>query len=475
LKNKAILLLFLFCTAFASAQNNTFSPYSRYGIGEMSPRTFAHNQAMGGTHIALRADSTMPIFVNPGNPSSYALVRLTTLEVGGKFSYSHFKSNSAEANRFGTVFSYATLAFPFTKKGGAAFGIMPYSVVGYDTEEQQSSPAGTMRYEYSGSGGLNKAYFGMGFMPFNRANNRFRKRHIYVDDSLKWTSHKKTMRHDFASKLLSEFSIGANANYIFGNLQHTARVLYPNPNLYNQTYREQVFAINNITGNFGLQTAIIIDSVSVDNRRRALKEKVKITFGFIATINNPMSGRFNSVAYNYVPNTSGQEIIRDTIVFNINQRRNITLPAEQGFGIGFKKGERLNVVADFAKTGWTDLAIFDDGSDLTTNYRMSVGANFVPDKYASGRGTFFRKLNYRVGASYETGYIKIGNTTISDYYVSAGIGLPVGIGRLSSMVNVSAQYGRVGTTNNNLLRENYWRIHFGFTFCDRWFQKFRYD
>ena len=467
--------MFLFCAGLASAQNNTFSPYSRYGIGEMSPKTFAHNQGMAGTHIALRADSTMPIFVNTGNPSSYALVRLTTLEVGGKFSYSKFTSNSAEANKFGTVFSYGSLAFPLTNKGGACFGIMPYSVVGYDTEEKQEANPGIMRYEYSGTGGLNKAFFGAGFMPFNRANNRFRKRHIYVNDSLKWSSHKKTMRRDFGSKILSDLSIGANANYIFGNIQHTARVLYPNPNLYNQTYREQVFTLNNVTGNFGLQTAITIDSVAGKLRRRALKEKVKITFGFIATINNPMTGKYNSVAYNYVPNSSGQEIIRDTIVFNINQRRNITLPAEQGFGIGFKKGERLNVVADFAKTNWANLAIFDDGSALTTNYRVSAGMNYVHDKYASGRGSFFRKLNYRLGASYETGHIKIGNVNISDYYVSAGLGLPVGIGRLSSMVNVSAQYGRMGTTQNDLLRENYWRIHFGFTFCDRWFQKFRYD
>jgi hypothetical protein len=53
------------------------------------------------------------------------------------------------------------------------------------------------------------------------------------------------------------------------------------------------------------------------------------------------------------------------------------------------------------------------------------------------------------------------------------LGLPVGIGRLSSMVNISVQVGQSGTTANNLVKENYLRFNFGFTFSDRWFQKYR--
>ena len=101
--------------------------------------------------------------------------------------------------------------------------------------------------------------------------------------------------------------------------------------------------------------------------------------------------------------------------------------------------------------------------------------NYVPEKYAAGIGDFFKKLNYRLGATYQTGYINLNNTTVSNYAVTAGVGFPVGFGRLSSMVNISAQYGQMGTTTNNLIKENYWKINFGFTFSDRWFQKFKYD
>lgn len=106
---------------------------------------------------------------------------------------------------------------------------------------------------------------------------------------------------------------------------------------------------------------------------------------------------------------------------------------------------------------------------------MAVGLNFVPEKYAAGNNAFIKRINYRLGATYQTGYVNINNTLISNYAITAGLGIPVGIGRLSSMINISGQYGQIGTSANGLLKENYWRVNFGFTFSDRWFQKFKYD
>jgi hypothetical protein len=266
------------------------------------------------------------------------------------------------------------------------------------------------------------------------------------------------------------------------------------------------------TGNFGAQTATTIDSItdrkgrklhieqalktlqaertfaanelelkrdSISNvtplRNRALKQKVKFTFGYFMNLTNPLSVEYTGGAYNYVLSGAGEELIRDTVFYNVNQKGSIKLPLEQGFGLGFKKGERLNIVADFAITDWTQFKYLDEVSDLKKNYRISAGMNFVPEKYAAGRNAFLRKVNYRLGLSYQTGYIHVKNSYISDYSVSLGVGLPVGIGRLSSMVNVSAQYGRMGATDPTLISHNYFRVNFGFTFCDRWFQKFRYD
>ena len=433
---------------------------------------------MGGAYVALKPDSVMPIFINAGNPAAYSLIKLTCLEVGGTYINSKFIANNSSLNKWSANFAYGALGFPIRGNGGACFGLMPYSNVGYDTKSATDEVGiGSVNYINSGSGGLNKVFAGYGVMPFQDRLTKFRKKNLFVPDSMKKLSKTGYKIKDFGSKILSDFSIGFNVNYLFGTMEQTSRVVYPNSIYFNNTFRERSVSLGNITGNYGMQTAITIDSVKQKGttKRRQLNEKIKFTFGYFMALNNSFKVNYDATIYNYILNGFGQEVIRDTVLFNINQKGNVTLPLEQGFGMGFKKGERINIVADFAITNWSQFKFLDNVSTLKDNYRIGVGLNYVPEKYAAGSGAFFKKLNYRLGATYQTGYINLNNTTVSNYAVTAGVGFPVGFGRLSSMVNISAQYGQMGTTTNNLIKENYWKINFGFTFSDRWFQKFKYD
>jgi hypothetical protein len=193
-------------------------------------------------------------------------------------------------------------------------------------------------------------------------------------------------------------------------------------------------------------------------------------------LNNTVKVTYDAAAYNYILTSLGQEQLQDTVFYNPEQKGKMTFPLERGVGIGFKKGERINVVADFAVTGWKDFKLLDNINTYKDNYRAAIGASYVPEKYAAGNGALFRKIQYRIGANYNTGYIQLTNgATVSSYAITAGFGIPVGINRLSSMVNISFMYGKMGPTDNSSIRENFWRINFGFTYNDRWFQKFRYD
>lgn len=497
----------------SQSQNNTFSPYSRYGLGELAQSTFAHNTAMGGAFIAHKADSTTPVFVNPGNPASYALNRITSLEVGGRFILSRFKGPGADAlNKWSANFAYGSLGFPIRSNGGAAFGIMPFSDVGYETEAYKNlSGVGDVLYNYQGSGGLNKAFLGYGIMPFHQRAKKYRRNMMNRGDSL--MPGRGTNRFmDFGSKLLSDFSIGFNANYVFGAVQNTTRIVFPNSTLYNNTYREDSYTMGAFTGNFGAQTAITFDSIrdpkrrslqieqrvlqlseergyrpeqlkalrdSIANKtpllRRQLRERVKVCFGYVGNIQNPLTVTYNNAVYSYVLTAAGQEVIRDTASLNVNQSSKIRLPIEQGFGLAIKKGDRINLVADFAITDWTSFRFMDSPTDLIKNFRVSAGLNYVPEKFASGTGAFWRTVNYRFGASYQSGFVKAGSSTYSDYFVSAGLGMPVGINRRSAMVHLSLQVGQMGLNPDVYIRQTYMRVNFGFTFCDKWFQKFRYD
>jgi hypothetical protein len=267
---------------------------------------------------------------------------------------------------------------------------MPYSHVGYDLKNSvDESGIGNVNYLYSGSGGVNKAFIGYGLMPFTTRLSKFRSQQTFLPDSLKKLKGFKYRAREMGAKILSDFSVGFNANYIFGNLENTTRVEYPNSSLYNNTYRNRTANIGDFTGNFGLQTAITIDSVTdkkgrldrIHNQikameelhiyseaqinktrdslntfaplaRKALSEKVKITFGYFMSLNNPLSISYSSTIYNYLLTSTGSAVIRDTVVYSVDKSGTINLPLEQGFGIVYKKGERVNLVADFAVTNW---------------------------------------------------------------------------------------------------------------------------
>jgi hypothetical protein len=480
LRNKVSIFIFftLFCTVL-KGQINTYSPYSRYGLGELVPTTFAHNIGMGGAYIALKPDSIMPLFINVGNPAALSLVRLTTLEVGGNYHYSEFTGANSTLKKWNANFSYAALAFPVRSKGGAAFGIMPYSNVGYELQSiTDAANIGPVKNLYYGDGGLNKAFLGYGVMPFKDRITKFRKKNLYVADSLKRFSGTSYRFRAGIAKILSDFSIGVNANYIFGSIHQVSKVVYPNSLLYNNTYRERTASVGDFTGNFGIQTAITKDSTARngEGKRRAMKERVKITFGAFVALNNALKATYTAASYNYILNGFGDEIFRDTVLYKAQEKGKVKLPLEIGFGIGFKKGERLNLVADAALTNWSNFKFLDNTDTYYDSYRVALGMNYVPEKYSAGRGALIRKINYRLGANYQTGFIQLGNNgLVSTYALTAGIGLPVGIGRMNSMVNISAQYGTTAPSSGTGVRENFWRISFGFNFSDRWFNKIRED
>jgi len=490
-KIKYILFFFIFCNAII-AQINTFSPYSRFGLGELNQNTFAHNQGMGGAFVALKPDSTFPIMINIGNPASYALIKFATFEVGGNFSNSKFTTTTSNVLKRNTNFNYASLGFPIRKKSGAAFGIMPYSNVGYNMQSNvDEANIGNVSYNYNGEGGFNKAFIGYGTMPFKDRVHHFRKKQAQklLDSNFHYSRSSYKFK-ELMSEIASDFSIGTNVNYLFGTITNYTDVRYPNSLTYYNTIREKKFHVNAFTGNFGMQTGFTIDSVRHKNKdtnatnqrkgKRILREKVKFTFGYYMALNNTIKAKYDLISYNYFLTNTAGILPKDTVLNFVDQSGKITLPLEQGFGIGFKKGEKLNMVFDYAITDWSKFKLLDYTNSLKNNSRMAVGANYVPEKYATGKGTFLLRTQYRVGAFYNTGYLDIKNTRISTYGVTAGISLPVGIRTGTGLVNLGVQYGQTGTQTNNLIKENFWRINFGFTFNstyfdDLWFRKFRYD
>ena len=79
--------------------------------------------------------------------------------------------------------------------------------------------------------------------------------------------------------------------------------------------------------------------------------------GFFISANNQLNAKYDTYAFNYLINGSGQEIFVDTVFYNPTSSGKINLPLQQGFGLGFKKGERLNIVIDYISTNWKKFKI----------------------------------------------------------------------------------------------------------------------
>ena len=186
----------------------TSSPYSRYGLGELNLQTFAAPSAMGGSFIAYHQDTVAPFFINVANPAGLASMKLSVFELGGQAQFTKISSHSSSINKNNSNFSYASVGFPIKRLGGAAFGIMPYSTVGYKiTSSQQDANVGSMTYVFNGDGGVNKAFIGVGLKPFKNQISKFQNSAL-ADSLVKYQRTGTYKRKKLVKQVLSELSIG---------------------------------------------------------------------------------------------------------------------------------------------------------------------------------------------------------------------------------------------------------------------------
>jgi hypothetical protein len=67
----------------------------------------------------------------------------------------------------------------------------------------------------------------------------------------------------------------------------------------------------------------------------------------------------------------------------------------------------------------------------------------------------------------------INNTEINNFGITFGVGLPLASGNNVgfSNINLGFEVGNRGTTDANLIKENYFKVNIGLSLNDRWFVK----
>ena len=409
---------------FAQAQSiSTYSPYSRYGIGQIPTRGFASTKAMGGISQAVRNSYG----INYLNPASYSAQDTMSfiLDFGFETGATKYESKDQSVkNGFGGIHHIA-ISFPITKWWGAGLGLVPYSQVGYQIKEYETdinllSSIGRIKYYYRGSGGVNQAFFGNAFKP------------------------------------IKNLSVGFNISYYFGSLDYTNRIEYPKDKKnYFNTIEKNSVAISDLAMSFGAQYTVYVNK----------KENTFFTIG--ATLENESKIKAKRKTLVRFEDLSPAV---DTISYVDSANSSITFPRSISFGVAYNYKNKLFTSAEFSTQDWSNSAFLDSQQPLTNSKSYRFGLEYTPNRY--DLKSYFKRVSYRFGSHYSNTYLKLNGHQINEIALSAGVGFPF---RNNTKFNASFELGKRGTTNDGLIRETYGIFSLSLTFYDFWFIKRRYN
>ena len=409
---KHIFCLGLLLTFFVSfSQENTASPYSYYGIGELRFKGTQEARAMGG--LAITGDS---LAINLNNPASYSSLLVTTFSVGGTSTFSDLKTTSQEEKAKRTSIDYLSVGIPMGKLG-AAFGIMPYSAVGYKIQNSTTINDETRNYQQQGSGSINKVFLGLSYK-FNK-----------------------------------NFSLGFNAEYNFGKTTDEVRESIVGVQL--STREKNEYTVNGITTNFGF-----LYNGKFDDKRKFYSS---LTFSPESKLNSTNYRNIATVSYSL----NGTEFENDSEEYSLPDSK-LVVPSKLSLGFGIGQTNKWLIGTEVSFLGTKNLVnrFGDNGiSDFENSQRYSVGGYFIP-KYDSF-SSYLSRVVYRAGFRYEKTGLIVYDKSINDIGMNFGLGLPVGV----SKIDLSFEFGKRGTTSNGLIQENYFNIGLGLSLGDKWFKK----
>ncbi len=412
-----LVLLLTILSGVALAQNNTNSPYTRYGYGQLADQGSGNSKAMGGIAYGLRDKYQ----VNFANPASYtAIDSLTFLFDGGvSLQNTNFSDGKVKQNAKNSSFDYITMQFRASKWAAISLGLLPYSNVGYNMGEYREDttvPTSSSIVTYSGEGGLHQLYLGAGF------------------------------------KIIKNLSIGANFSYLWGDITRTMSETFPSSSsIFPVTVQSNV-AVKSYKLDFGAQYT------------HQFGKKHTATLGVVFSPGHDLNNDAYEIRQTGNSTTGATSISRDTIV-------TCGIPTTFGAGITYVYDNRLTVGADFMLQNWKEVTYMNKEDAFCNRGKISLGAEFLPNPM--GR-SYLAHVKYRLGAYYSKPYYKIdGVRAANEYGVTAGFGLP--IPRTRSVLSLSAQYVRTQGTESVFLNENTLRICVGVTFNERWFFKRKVD
>ncbi|MEC4049185.1 hypothetical protein OX284_007070 [Flavobacterium sp. SUN046] len=408
---KKIIVSFSLLLSLVSFAQSTSSPYSFYGIGDVRFKGTVENRSMAGLSIV--PDS---IHLNLQNPAQYASLKYISFAVAGTFSANRLSNQTQTEKAQRTTLDYLAVGIP-AKKVSLAFGLIPYSAVGYRINS--FSTDGTTLNQYLGTGGINKVFLGFGF------------------------------------KVTKKINIGVDAQYNFGRIE-TNSTEFVNGLQYATNEKNTSNA-----GGLNFNTGITYNT----------KVSKKITLYTAATFTPQAIMRFKNERRIYTQTISGS-LVDYLDVPVVNTRMKMPTKYTFGFGLGEMRKWAIGTEVSLQNNSgfgnrFNDINAVNYGNAA----KITVGGYFIPS--TKNFSKYFSKVVYRAGFRYENTGLIINDQKIKDGAVTFGFGMPLR-GTFSN-INIGCELGSRGTAKANLIRENYANISIGLSLNDKWFQRRKYE
>ena len=423
------LLVFILTCVCASAQegaHGAYSPYSIFGIGDLSQQGTAFNKGMGGVGVATRNNR----FINYMNPA--ALTARDTLSFMADFGLAqkntiYRQGELSSANNTFNLYDFI-MSFPIWKSSAFMVGITPFSDVGYDFAHIEKDPniignTGNIDYTSYGNGSVYQIFLGAGATFWKR------------------------------------LSVGAEAIYYFGNIDKITKMNYSDAS-YRSINSGSQLSVRGMTGKFGLQY------------EQKIAGDVSIIVGGTYRLGTDLKGY--AVNYQYATQSSVSDSLRYSVdTLGIEKMR---MGDEIAVGISVKGGDKWSAELNYSRSDWSKSRFdnapgfsvkgdMDFASTVSESYR--AGFEFTPNR--NDIRYYFRKCTYRGGIYYDKEYYTVNGNNVNKMGVTLGITLPVF--KLYNGLTLGVDFGQRASTRYDMIRERYVLFNIGFNIHDIWFQK----
>jgi hypothetical protein len=401
---------------------NTNSPYSVIGIGDVENNFYNRTSGMANTGYSYRNER----YIINNNPASYTSLQrqFFNIELSGRAQFISYSGTPVTTGSSGSkdfAIKRLSVGTKVNKWWGSGVGFAPFSTSSYGFSYTKSIVGSTVGLPATvdGNGSVNQVYW----------NNAF--------------------------EVTKYLSVGVQTSYLFGSLNQTE-------NLFTSQLQESLTTTNQ---NFLRSFYFTYGAQFYHPLAKDWNAAIGATFS-----NKTSLASENTIT---VTDNNGQLLSSDVVKDDY-----FKLPHTFGGGVSISHNKKIDN-ANTKKYTWAVDYKFQDwsstkysGAGFSLQDAQRISAAFEVANNLQAYNASFEKTYFQAGLYYGTSYLSINGKQLNETGVTLGYGFTAK--RYPSLAgHLVLEIGQRGTTSNNLIKERFVNIGFTVSYRDLWYTKGR--